>query len=194
MFGPDSQQEDVFNVAAVPLVERFLLGDSCVLFAYGITNAGKTHTIQGCADQPGLLPQIVNYLLSRLENNNKAELKLSILEIYQEKIYDLLNKKKEKLTIRDGNGRVEVNNLSSHKVSSSQEALKLLTKASTKRSKGHTLLNADSSRSHAIYSISLYPNGDDKEPTVFQIIDLAGAERMYVSLLNCFLIVYLLIQ
>ena len=61
------------------------------------------------------------------------ELNISMLEIYQEKIYDLLSSKKEKLSIRDGNGKVEVGKLSYHQVTSTEESIKLMDMASSKR-------------------------------------------------------------
>jgi hypothetical protein len=125
VFGPDSTQGDVFLCAAQPLFDRFVNGDSSVLFAYGMTNAGKTHTIQGNKSTPGIMPLLVQEVLGHLHMSGSTEwdLNISMLEIYQEKIYDLLNekKKKEKLSIRDGNGRVEVMGLSQHPISSAEQ-------------------------------------------------------------------------
>lgn len=175
IYGPTSRQTDVFNKTVAPLVERFLQGDSCVLFAYGMTNAGKTYTIQGTSQEPGVLPRLVGTVLERMDEQSDWELQTSMFEIYQEKIYDLLSNKKDKLSIRDGNGRVEVLKLSSHHVSSAQDAIKLLDEASVRRTKSNTLLNSGSSRSHAVYSLTLLKK--DQVPIVFQVVDLAGAER-----------------
>ena len=175
IYGPSSKQTDVFNKTAAPLLERFLQGDSCVLFAYGMTNAGKTYTIQGTSQEPGVLPRLVSSVLEKMNEQSDWELQTSMFEIYQEKIYDLLSNKKDKLSIRDGNGRVEVLKLSSHHVSSAQDAIKLLDEASVRRTKSNTLLNSGSSRSHAVYSLTLVKK--DQLPIVFQVVDLAGAER-----------------
>lgn len=178
VFGPDSQQADVFSQVAAPLLERFLQGDSCVLFAYGMTNAGKTFTIQGNAQAPGIMPHLVNAILERMADKSDWDLQTSMLEIYQEKVYDLLGKKRDKLAIRDGNGRVEVIKLSSHPIASAEEAIKLMDTASSKRSKANTFLNTGSSRSHAVYTITLNKvvGGRDMS-AIFQVVDLAGAER-----------------
>lgn len=85
----------------------------------------------------------------------------------------MLSKKKEKLTVREGNGRVEVKNLSSHVVFSPAEATALMDAAATSRSKSNTVLNSISSRSHAIYSLTLHREGE--MPVVFEVVDLAGA-------------------
>ncbi len=107
-----------------------MVGESCVLFAYGITNAGKTHTIQGTPNDAGILPRLVSALLDRLPS--ESQLKLSMFEIYQDKIFDLLNKRSV-LAIRDGNKKVEVTNLSSHHVPCAKEAIKLMNKGASKR-------------------------------------------------------------
>ena len=138
MFGPASSQVDVFDEAVQPLFDRFVNGDSCVLFAYGMTNAGKTHTIQGTTLNPGILPRLVDKILEHLRKSDatagKQILQISMLEIYQEKIFDLLNKNnRDKLQIRDANGRVEVSKLSSYQVTNSIEANKLLDKATSAR-------------------------------------------------------------
>lgn len=182
VFGAQSTQLDIFDTSVEPLLNRFMQGESCVLFAYGMTNAGKTYTIQGTPQNPGLLPRLVSQLFERMEHEKqtKWDLQVSMLEIYQEKIYDLLSKnsKKDKLNIRDGNGRVEVCKLSSHTISSAQDALKLMNDASGRRTKSKTSLNASSSRSHAVYSLSLTKvMKGKKQSVVFQVVDLAGAER-----------------
>jgi hypothetical protein len=98
-----------------------------------MTNAGKTYTIQGTPENPGILPKLLSELLEIMTGKNNWELNISMLEIYQEKIYDLLSNKKEKLSIRDGNGKVEVSKLSYHQVNSTEESIKLMDMASSKR-------------------------------------------------------------
>lgn len=140
-----------------------------------MTNAGKTYTIQGTSQNPGLLPKIVDDILLKIALDNNCELQMSMLEVYQEKIFDLTCKVKNKLTVRDGNGRVEISKLSNHAITSSDAAMKLLDIAAVNRSKSQTLLNHGSSRSHAIYTLTL--NRKDGSSSAFHITDLAGAER-----------------
>ena len=118
-----------------PLLERFIRGENCVFFAYGMTNSGKTHTIQGTGPDEGLLPRLVAEVLETMKNKRSSdwELQASMLEIYQEKIFDLLGKTSEKLTIRDANGKVEVHKLSEHAITSAAGAKKLMDTAATKR-------------------------------------------------------------
>jgi hypothetical protein len=134
IFGPDSHQTHIFEHVAIPLIRKFEDGDSCVLFAYGITNAGKTHTIQGTRDDPGILPKLISHMLSNSAEDGQIDLQLSMLEIYQEQIFDLLSKKKEKLSIRDGSGKVDVPRLSYHRIASNDDAFKLMQQGASKRS------------------------------------------------------------
>lgn len=149
-----------------------------MFFAYGMTNAGKTHTIQGDKDTPGCLPRLVTSVLERMRDETDWDLTTGMMEIYQEKIFDLLGKNKSKLHVRDGNGRVEVTGLSAHPIGSADQAVDYLNEAAKRRSKSNTFLNTGSSRSHAIYSLSLKRMIEGRETTaVFQVVDLAGAER-----------------
>jgi len=114
-----------------------------VLFAYGMTNAGKTYTVQGANSNPGILPRLVTAVLDEMNASNSQggwDLHVSMLEIYQENIYDLLSKKrKEKLSIRDANGKVEVNKLSTHSIACTKDACKLMDTAAYNRSDHPTI-------------------------------------------------------
>lgn len=134
VFGPETDQETIFKDAIDPFLERLINGGNCALFAYGMTNSGKTHTIQGCNNNPGIMPRLVSGILDRLKGE-LFSLNVSMFEIYQENIYDLLNssKKREKLSIRDANGRVEVSKLSTQPVKCAQDAVKLMDLAASKR-------------------------------------------------------------
>jgi kinesin family member 22 len=122
-----------------PLLDRFQRGQNCVFFAYGMTNSGKTHTIQGTSVDHGLLPRLVAEILDNMSGSKGWELTASVLEIYQEKIYDLIVKRTdkadrpEKLTIRDINGKVEVCKLSEHSIRTITDATKLMDIAATNR-------------------------------------------------------------
>ncbi len=180
VFDQHSQQTEVFEQTTVPLMKKFLNNDNCVLFAYGMTNAGKTHTIQGTNTHPGILPRLVSSIMDSPQFQPTWELHVSMIEVYQENIYDLLAKRREKLNIRDCNGKVEVAKLSYHKIQNTQDAFKLMDTAATKRSKSSTFLNTGSSRSHAVYTLTLaYPSADGREmiSSQFHLVDLAGAER-----------------
>lgn len=133
VFAQSSKQSDVFQHVVVPLLNRFYAGENAVLFAYGMTNAGKTHTIQGSPTEPGIFPTLANEILTKVGSSSDSVVQISMLEIYQEKLFDLLSKKKEKLSIRDANGRIEVAKLSSHPLSSAEDTKKYLDSAANAR-------------------------------------------------------------
>jgi hypothetical protein len=143
VFGADTSQTTVFEVVARPLLSRFLSGEGCVLLAYGMTNGGKTHTIQGRPQDEGVFPRLLRHAL---DERAGREVRISMLEIYQDKIFDLLSFRRENLHIRDNGGQVEVGKLSVHAVGSMTEALQLLDAAAVRRSKvpyrlRHTITN-----------------------------------------------------
>ena len=118
-----------------------------------------------------------------LEQRDDRAIHLSMLEVYQDKVFDLLSFRRENLHIRDNGGAVEVAKLSQHAVASMGDVTRLVEVAATRRSKSNTSLNAGSSRSHAVYSIRVCQADDEVEDSAvsavstFQVVDLAGAER-----------------
>ena len=102
VFDENATQQDVFDVVAVEMIDRFLEGFNGTLFAYGQTASGKTYTIEGSArlfDDRGLIPRAISYIYSALQSCNSGSAKekddvtihISYLEIYQDTGYDLLN-------------------------------------------------------------------------------------------------------
>lgn len=179
VFGPSSSQRDIFDNTVDSLLDKFLRNENCVFFAYGMTNAGKTYTIQGTPQDPGIIPILTAKILSSASSFEQCCLQVSMVEIYNDNVYDLSIKSKPKLKVRDANGRVEICQLSYNPVSTVQDATKVFERASANRCQASTLLNAGSSRSHALYIFTLSHrlNGADASSS-FQIVDLAGAERM----------------
>lgn len=135
VFGPGSDQSEIFDQAVEPSLNRFIRGENCVLFAYGMTNSGKTHTIQGSHENPGCLPKIVLDVMSQIRSLNGSSIQMAIMEIYLDDAYDLLSlsKKKEKLKLRDGNGNVFFEKLTQTPITSIIEAFELMNKASYNR-------------------------------------------------------------
>ena len=132
----------------------------------------------------GLVPRILYYLFQNSpneENRNKFTYKISYMEIYNERLLDLLNpNNKEKVKPSDINGKVDLKNLSKLIVNTPEEAIKFIIDGNLSRHYGSTLMNNESSRSHAIISIYIENNiiQENKiKKSVFHIIDLAGSER-----------------
>ena len=182
VFKGDAEQETVFSKAVNPVVDSFLTGQDGLVFAYGITNAGKTHTISGTTNQPGVLPRALTKIFEKVSNLKSVTVSVSYLEIYNEKYYDLLvplpkqqYQQRKTLSLRGG----KLDKLKHEIVKSSNDALNQLTIGSNNRSKAQTLLNCDSSRSHSVFNIVLkgLPGIDPKKLVRLSIVDLAGSER-----------------
>nr|CAB3494983.1 unnamed protein product [Digitaria exilis]CAB3503909.1 unnamed protein product [Digitaria exilis] len=204
VFGPKSQQQDVFNHAVVPLVNEVLDGYNCTIFAYGQTGTGKTYTMEGGGgktqngDLPsdaGVIPRAVKRIFDILEAQSaEYSMKVSFLELYNEELTDLLapeeskfsddKSKKPMALMEDGKGGVFVRGLEEEIVSSAAEIYRILERGSAKRKTAETLLNKQSSRSHSIFSITIHikectPEGDEMiKCGKLNLVDLAGSENI----------------
>ena len=132
----------------------------------------------------GLLPRVLYYLFQnkeKSEENNKYIFKISYLEIYKEKMIDLLSPGVDNnIRISDTNKGLEIRNLRKLMIDSPEEAIRLIIDGNRFRHTAATLMNEESSRSHAIISIDIENtliNEKKVKKSVFHIIDLAGSER-----------------
>ncbi|RZF32357.1 hypothetical protein LSTR_LSTR001821 [Laodelphax striatellus] len=188
----NSTTEQIYNEIAYPLIEGVLEGYNSTVFAYGQTGCGKSFSMQGVKDpasQRGIIPRAFEHIFEAISlvDNVKYLVLASYLEIYNEEIRDLLgNDSKRKLDLKESADRgVYVSDLSHHAVSSVTECQELMDKGWRNRSVGATLMNADSSRSHSIFSISIemMPFSEDLDASCsirrgkLSLVDLAGSER-----------------
>ncbi len=205
VFSPETTQYELYSTIAAPLVQGLFpsgskTGESALLFAYGVTNAGKTFTIMGNSlpDQQsnwGIIPRALQDIISRLEGTN-LQLTMSYMEVYNENVYDLLpdastsrlpNFKPISLKLRESQeGDIYVKDLVKHRVHNVQEGLELAKQATAKRHTSSNNINSDSSRSHCICQMELSPQiveshdgvEDESAKSIkFWIVDLAGSER-----------------
>uniref|UniRef100_A0A8C2LPA7 Kinesin-like protein n=1 Tax=Cricetulus griseus TaxID=10029 RepID=A0A8C2LPA7_CRIGR len=186
VFGEAATQQDVFQHTTHSILDSFLQGYNCSVFAYGATGAGKTHTMLGKEGDPGIMYLTTMELYRRLEarqEEKKFEVLISYLEVYNEQIHDLLEPKGP-LTIReDPDKGVVVPGFSFHQPASATQLLEMLTRGNCSRTQHPTDANATSSRSHAIFQI--FVKQQDRVPGLTQalqvakmsLIDLAGSER-----------------
>jgi len=204
VFGPESTQKQVFETAAKPLIDAVLKGHQGLLFAYGITGSGKSYSTYGTDNAPGIIPLTVSNVFERLRdlnsNSNAAPLKIviSYLEVYVEQVYDLLvhpaerdkNAKPVPLKMQSGrNDNTTVVGLKRIIVYSEKECMLKLQQGAANRRHGQTLLNADSSRSHSVFTLELIrcDDEDDEEAREemhgkISIVDLAGAESTELTM------------
>ncbi|KAJ3211380.1 kinesin-like protein Klp5 [Dinochytrium kinnereticum] len=194
VFGEQSSQQQIFEGTTKPLIDDVLNGYNTTLFAYGATGCGKTHTITGTEEDPGIIFRTMRELFSRIESNSDeriTDVSLSYLEVYNETIRDLLGGETTNtsvaLDVREDDARVIVAGLSEHRPKDVDDVMQMLIKGNENRTRAPTEANAVSSRSHAILQIHV----KQKQRTsaivqkfslaTFSIIDLAGSERASVT-------------
>lgn len=198
VFGPDATQEQLFESIARPLVREVVAGYNCTILAYGQTGSGKTYTTVGgsSAEFEGIVPRTFQLLLSRIKELSTAgdidiSLTASYVEIYQEKLRDLLlplNSKR--LRLREDKSRgVWIEGVSSINIDSIATGMALVARGVSHRSVGSTAMNADSSRSHSVLMLSLTKRRKTAQESTLAstmehdstgtmvIVDLAGSER-----------------
>ncbi|KAJ6187399.1 hypothetical protein N7519_002307 [Penicillium mononematosum] len=191
VFDQNTSQGEVYESTTRSLLDNVLDGYNATVFAYGATGCGKTHTITGTAQQPGIIFLTMQELFERIDERageKSTEVSLSYLEIYNETIRDLLvpsgSSGKGGLMLReDSNQSVSVAGLSSYHPQNVGEVMDMIMRGNERRTMSPTAANATSSRSHAVLQINVAQkdrNADVNEPhtmATFSIIDLAGSER-----------------
>uniref|UniRef100_A0A914UXR3 Kinesin motor domain-containing protein n=2 Tax=Plectus sambesii TaxID=2011161 RepID=A0A914UXR3_9BILA len=162
-FGPNSKQVDLYNRSARPIVENVLEGYNGTIFAYGQTGTGKTYTMAGDRSVPekrGIIPNSFAHIFDQISKSGDDKtflVRVSYLEIYNEEIRDLLAKdQSHHLEIKERpDVGVYVKDLSSVTVGGADEMDKIMTLGNKNRSVGATNMNAESSRSHAIFTVTV---------------------------------------
>nr|XP_012642248.1 kinesin-like protein KIF18B isoform X2 [Microcebus murinus] len=186
VFGEAATQQDVFQHTTHSILDGFLQGYNCSVFAYGATGAGKTHTMLGREGDPGIMYLTTVELYRRLEalqEEKHFEVLICYQEVYNEQIHDLLEPKGPLAIREDPDKGVVVQGLSFHQPASAEQLLEMLTRGNRNRTQHPTDANAASSRSHAIFQI--FVKQQDRVPGLPQamqvakmsLIDLAGSER-----------------
>lgn len=185
VFEDGTTQEGVYSTIGSSLIESFIQGYNCTLFAYGQTSSGKTYTLTGSRVRPGITPRLSQDLYASLQKlvNDKPDievvLKVSYYEIYLEKIRDLLSTSSTELKVRETGKSVWIQGLSEHTPISPEEFDAVVTAGLANRSVGETKMNERSSRSHSVLSIKLeQTNGKSVITSKLLIIDLAGSESV----------------
>ncbi|KAK3606223.1 hypothetical protein CHS0354_037895 [Potamilus streckersoni] len=179
VFDGTCTNEDVYIRAARPLINCLFDGGSATCFAYGQTGAGKTHTMIGSREVPGLYLLAAQDIFSVVESKQYGEnikVWVSFFEIYCGQLFDLLNKRNRLHAREDGAQRVCISGLTETEVKDAASMIQVLEYGNTVRSKGSTGVNPDSSRSHAVLQMEVR---DERERRLGRIsfIDLAGSER-----------------
>lgn len=158
VFRGDTSNQEVYQTVAGDVVRTAMNGINGTVFAYGVTSSGKTHTMMGNPSEPGIVPQSVHQLFELIENMPSKEflLRLSMMEIYNEVLNDLLDPTRTNLKIRVNSAKgIHVEGLKEEVVLSAEHALSLIAAGEANRKVGSTAFNEDSSRSHIVCRFSI---------------------------------------
>uniref|UniRef100_A0A667YAH3 Kinesin-like protein n=1 Tax=Myripristis murdjan TaxID=586833 RepID=A0A667YAH3_9TELE len=202
VFGPAAKQIDVYRSVVCSILDEVIMGYNCTVFAYGQTGTGKTFTMEGerspdgqftWEEDPlaGIIPRTLHQIFEKLsENGTEFSIKVSLLEIYNEELFDLLSPSEdvsERLQLFDDprNKRgVVVKGLEEVTVHNKDEVYQILERGAAKRKTASTLMNAYSSRSHSVFSVTIHMKEItlDGEELVkigkLNLVDLAGSENI----------------
>uniref|UniRef100_A0A8C3XIT4 Kinesin family member 11 n=1 Tax=Chelydra serpentina TaxID=8475 RepID=A0A8C3XIT4_CHESE len=202
VFGAQAKQIEVYRNVVCPILDEVIMGYNCTVFAYGQTGTGKTFTMEGerspdeeytWEEDPlaGIIPRTLHQIFEKLsENGTEFSVKVSLLEIYNEELFDLLNPSPdvgERLQMFDDprNKRgVIIKGLEEITVHNKDEVYQILERGAAKRTTAATYMNAYSSRSHSVFSVTIHM----KETTIdgeelvkigkLNLVDLAGSENI----------------
>ncbi|XP_049875981.1 kinesin-like protein unc-104 isoform X11 [Pectinophora gossypiella] len=187
-----SSQVMVYKDIGEEMLQHAFDGYNICIFAYGQTGAGKSYTMMGRGEdcQEGIIPQICKDLFRRIRQTTSEDLKYSVevsyMEIYCERVRDLLNpKNKGNLRVREHPALGPyVEDLSKLAVTSYQDIYDLIDEGNKARTVAATNMNETSSRSHAVFTIFFTQQRHDKTTDLMSekvskisLVDLAGSER-----------------
>lgn len=183
VFGQHTNSQEVYEVAAKPVVKAAMEGVNGTVFAYGVTSSGKTHTMHGDQNSPGVIPLAIKDVFSMIQDTPGREflLRVSYLEIYNEVINDLLDPTGQNLRVREDAQGTYVEGIKEEVVLSPGHALSFIAAGEEHRHVGSNNFNLLSSRSHTIFTLMIESSahGDEYDGVIFSqlnLIDLAGSE------------------
>ncbi|XP_076662655.1 uncharacterized protein LOC143365939 isoform X2 [Andrena cerasifolii] len=181
----NASNSDVFTTVVKPIVDAAVNGFNGTVFAYGQTSSGKTYTMMGTPDEPGIIPLAVEYMFDAIASTARREflLRVSYLEIYNERVNDLLNTSNTDLKLKeDSSGQIIL--LCKEEITNCPEnVLSIMKKGNKNKRIGETNMNERSSRSHTIFRITIESRetGGSSEGAIqvsqLNLVDLAGSER-----------------
>lgn len=199
-FDMDATQQEVYEVTAKPAIMSVLEGYNSTVFAYGQTGTGKTYTMEGFTYSSSdmnrgiiqrSIEEIFNYIEQFSNSNTKFMVRAGYIQIYNEMISDLLKSEKTNLQIREDKKKgVYVEGQSEWAVRTPSDIYALLKRGASSRATSFTMMNDVSSRSHAVFRITVEQMTivENSKSQVTQIkvgklnlVDLAGSERIRVT-------------
>jgi len=196
VFDSDSTQDEVFADCR-ELVQSAVDGYNVTIFAYGQTGAGKTFTMYGNEEHPGLAPRSIHALFDVIQRESKRaektfKVRAYMIEVYKQDILDLLVDHRQPQRDEKGKavhlevkrdmarGMMYVENVTEREISSPEELMATLAEGEKRRHVTATRMNAASSRSHLLLSIIIECTNKESEQVIYgkiTLCDLAGSER-----------------
>jgi kinesin family member 5 len=183
-----SQQSDIFDFSIRSTVEDVMNGYNGTVFAYGQTGAGKSYTMMGEMDDPvkkGVIPRIIEQTFDAIMVHGSANVEytvgISYLEIYMERIRDLLNPMNDNLPIHEGPKGPYVKGLREIYVGEVSEVYTAMHLGQRSRVTASTNMNLESSRSHSIFLVTINQkdvNTGSQKSGMLYLVDLAGSEKV----------------
>ncbi|KAI3672531.1 hypothetical protein L6452_38620 [Arctium lappa] len=202
----------IFDDCVAPLVDALFSGYNATVLAYGQTGSGKTYTMgtnYNGESSNGIIPNVMQTIFKRVEETKGTTeflIRVSFIEIFKEEVFDLLESSSTVYSKTEGNGKpagpsrapiqiretanggISLAGVTEAEVTSQDEMASFLLRGSVCRATGSTNMNSQSSRSHAIFTISMeqkriagVTNGDDNGDDILcaklHLVDLAGSER-----------------
>ena len=188
VYPSETTQKTIFEQVAKPLILSAFEGINGTLFCYGQTASGKTYTMEGIPsdnDLRGIIPRMMQ-LIFEIINSGNSDIEFSVkcqyYQIYNEKIQDLIDTKKTDLAIReDKNKGIWVGECTEKYVESEQEMVNFFNIGTNNRIVSSTKMNTISSRSHSLFSVTIYQRNvitESSKTGKIYFVDLAGSEKM----------------
>ncbi|XP_027368410.1 kinesin-like protein KIN-4C [Abrus precatorius] len=197
-----SPSSAIYDDCVAPLVDALFHGYNATVLAYGQTGSGKTYTMgtnyTGEENSGGIIPKVMETIFKRVQvmkESSEFLIRVSFIEIFKEEVFDLLDPNSSRgdvastakpavptrvpIQIRETvNGGITLAGVTEAEVKTKEEMSSYLSRGSLSRATGSTNMNSQSSRSHAIFTITMeQKNGDDVLCAKLHLVDLAGSER-----------------
>ncbi|OMJ72464.1 hypothetical protein SteCoe_29093 [Stentor coeruleus] len=187
IYGPDSTSQQIYYEVSRPIIHRVLNGFNGTIFMYGQTTSGKTYTMLGTPDFPGILPCSIREIFQTIvkDTENEYNVWITYIEIYNEQINDLLAPGKVNLKVKeDPKQGVVIQDVKQQQVWTFDQVILLMNYGEEHRTYRETSIHEHSSRSHTLFQVYIesFPRASKGRGRIryscLNLVDLAGSERL----------------
>ena len=187
IYGPDSTSQQIYYEVSRPIIHRVLNGFNGTIFMYGQTTSGKTYTMLGTPDYPGILPCSIREIFQTIvkDTENEYNVWISYIEIYNEHVNDLLAPGRVNLKVKeDPKQGVVIQDVKQQQVWTFDQVILLMNYGEEHRTYRETSIHEHSSRSHTLFQVYIesYARGSKGRGRIryacLNLVDLAGSERL----------------